>query len=101
MDLVELFPQERVQRRTLRHFVDVPVLQILDETARVLRLVPRERVQQQIDEQSVELHTLWKRTFLDAVMLVSQKCVRQLHVHMVEVLVPEIMEGTVGEFKTA
>ena len=44
-----------MQRRTPERIEDVPVLQMLDQTVEVMRLVPRERVQQRIDEQIVEL----------------------------------------------
>ena len=53
--VVRLTTHERVQRRTAKHFVDVPVPQIWAEIFEVVRLVPQEPVQQRIDEQIVDV----------------------------------------------
>ena len=62
VEVVALF--ERVQQKFFEHNFVLPVPKILKHDDEVVRVVPQERLSQQIYEQSVELfsHKLWRKT---------------------------------------
>ena len=65
---VKPIPQERVQNYTVKHTVDVPVPQILEEIGGRIQLILQERMSDRVVEQIVDAH------------------VRQIREHMVEVV---------------
>ena len=47
-EVVRLFPQERVQQRTVEQIGHVPVPQVVEEIVEVVQIIPQERVSKRI-----------------------------------------------------
>ena len=55
VEVVQIFPLERIQLRIVEQIVDVPVPPVVEEILEVIKVIPQVRVSERIVEQIVDV----------------------------------------------